>query len=95
MNMHGDRYFIFQEPWSETQQERLQLQRARVLEVNRHLAALTEGGERGGFPLQLNLAVHGSPGAQQLQQQAAAAQRYRHQNFILTEVRIFLLKFSG
>lgn len=73
------------EPWSETQQERIQLQRARVLEVNRHLAALTDGGERGGFPLQLNLAVHGSPGAQQLQQQAAAAQRYRHQNLLLTE----------
>ena len=73
------------EPWSETQQERLQLQRARVLEVNRHLAALTDGGERGGFPLQLNLAVHGSPGTHQLQQQAAAAQRYRHQNFLLTE----------
>lgn len=78
-----------QEPWSETQQERIQLQRARVLEVNRHLAALTDGGERGGFPLQLNLAVHGSPGAQQFQQQAAAAaaaQRFRHQNLILTEV---------
>lgn len=73
------------EPWSETQQERIQLQRARVLEVNRHLAALTDGGERGGFALQLNLAVHGSPGAQQLQHQAAAAQRFRHQNLILTE----------
>ncbi|XP_034254860.1 suppressor APC domain-containing protein 2 isoform X2 [Thrips palmi] len=76
------------EPWSETQQERIQLQRARVLEVNRHLAALTDGGERGGFPLQLNLAVHGSLGAQQLQQQAAAAaaaQRFRHQNLMLTE----------
>ncbi|KAJ1525442.1 hypothetical protein ONE63_010254 [Megalurothrips usitatus] len=73
------------EPWSETQQERIQLQRARVLEVNRHLAALTDGGERGGFPLQLNLAVHGSPGAQQLQHQVAAAQRFRHQNLILTE----------
>lgn len=64
--------------------------------MNRHLAALTEGGERGGFPLQLNLAVNGSPGAQQIQQQAAAAQRFRHQNLILTEVEsTFILHLNS
>lgn len=45
------------EPWSELQQERLELQRARIFEVNRHLAALTDSWERGGLPLHINLAV--------------------------------------
>ncbi|XP_075230065.1 suppressor APC domain-containing protein 2 [Lycorma delicatula] len=46
------------EQWSEAQQERLELQRARVLEVNRHLATLTDCGERGGLPLHMNLAIN-------------------------------------
>ncbi|KAJ9587698.1 hypothetical protein L9F63_018878 [Diploptera punctata] len=46
------------EQWTEAQQERLELQRARVLEVNRHLATLTDSWERGGLPLHMNLAVH-------------------------------------
>jgi hypothetical protein len=44
--------------WSEAQQERLDLQRARVLECNRHLNALVESWERGGFPIHMNLALH-------------------------------------
>ncbi|XP_026680251.1 suppressor APC domain-containing protein 2 isoform X5 [Diaphorina citri] len=44
--------------WSEAQQERIELQRARVLEVNRHLAMLTDSAERGGLPLHMNLAMH-------------------------------------
>uniref|UniRef100_A0A1B6HNP1 Suppressor APC domain-containing protein n=1 Tax=Homalodisca liturata TaxID=320908 RepID=A0A1B6HNP1_9HEMI len=59
--------------WSEAQHERLELQRARVLEVNRHLAALTESGERGGLPLHMNLAV------------THPLTRLKQQNLLLTE----------
>ncbi|KAL1375018.1 hypothetical protein pipiens_017748 [Culex pipiens pipiens] len=45
------------EPWTDAHQERLDLQRARVLEVNRHLMTLAESWERGGFPLHMNLAL--------------------------------------
>ncbi|XP_014247982.1 suppressor APC domain-containing protein 2 [Cimex lectularius] len=59
------------EQWSEAQEERLELQRARVLEVNRHLATLTDPGERGGLPLHMNLAVtpHSSQFISKLKQQ--------------------------
>ncbi|XP_074038141.1 suppressor APC domain-containing protein 2 [Leptinotarsa decemlineata] len=71
------------EHWSEAQQERLELQRARVLEVNRHLAALTESWERGGLPLHMNLAVnhypHNQPPPQELND------RLKRQNRLLTE----------
>lgn len=67
------------ETWSETQQERLELQRARVLEVNRHLAALTESWERGGLPLHMNLAVHHYPPPQDL------TDRLKQENRMLTE----------
>uniref|UniRef100_A0A182I583 Suppressor APC domain-containing protein n=1 Tax=Anopheles arabiensis TaxID=7173 RepID=A0A182I583_ANOAR len=50
------------ETWTETQQERLDLQRARVLEVNRHLMMLAESWERGGFPMHMNLALRPLPG---------------------------------
>ncbi|XP_050299200.1 suppressor APC domain-containing protein 2 [Anthonomus grandis grandis] len=65
------------ETWSETQQERIELQRARVLEVNMHLAALTESWERGGLPLHMNLAVHHPP--------HDFGERLKQQNRILTE----------
>ncbi|TDG47715.1 hypothetical protein AWZ03_005859 [Drosophila navojoa] len=45
------------EQWSELQQERLNYQRARVLEANRSLALLTETWEHGGYPLHINLAL--------------------------------------
>ncbi|XP_063910839.1 suppressor APC domain-containing protein 2 [Zophobas morio] len=67
------------EPWSEAQQERLELQRARVYEVNRHLAALTDSWERGGLPLHMNLAVHHYPQTQDL------TDRVKQQNRLLTE----------
>lgn len=77
-------YFCFvKEHWSEAQQERLELQRARVLEVNRHLAALTESWERGGLPLHMNLAVHHYP---QGQQTPHITDRLKQQNRLLTEV---------
>lgn len=49
--------FHLKEQWSESQQERLNFQRARVLEVNRSLSALSECWERGGFPFHFNLAI--------------------------------------
>lgn len=67
------------EPWSEAQQEKLELQRARVLEVNRHLAALTDSWERGGLPLHMNLAVHHYPQPHDL------SSRLKQQNHLLTE----------
>lgn len=69
--------WYFQEQWSEAQEERLELQRARVLEVNRHLATLTDPGERGGLPLHMNLAV--SPHSSHL------IARLKQQNHILTQ----------
>lgn len=70
-----------QEQWTEAQQERLELQRARVLEVNRHLATLTDSWERGGLPLHMNLAVHhASPAPHDI------LSRLKQQNHLLTEV---------
>ncbi|XP_060519797.1 suppressor APC domain-containing protein 2 [Cylas formicarius] len=68
------------ETWSEAQQERLDLQRARVLEVNRHLSALTESWERGGLPLHMNLAVHHYPPSHH-----DPSDRLKQQNRLLTE----------
>ncbi|XP_055598907.1 suppressor APC domain-containing protein 2-like [Uranotaenia lowii] len=45
------------EIWTDAHQERLDLQRARVLEVNRHLTTLADSWERGGFPMHMNLAL--------------------------------------
>lgn len=77
-----------QDQWTEAQQERIELQRARVLEVNRHLSALTDGGERwGGLPLHMNLAVHSSnnPGII-IHQNPQVMATLKHRNHILTEV---------
>ncbi|XP_011336860.1 suppressor APC domain-containing protein 2 isoform X2 [Ooceraea biroi] len=71
------------EQWTEAQQERLELQRARVLEVNRHLAALISSWERGGLPLHMNLAFLSAPTSVQLQQDTLS--RLRQQNHRLTE----------
>uniref|UniRef100_A0A336MYE5 CSON009916 protein n=1 Tax=Culicoides sonorensis TaxID=179676 RepID=A0A336MYE5_CULSO len=43
------------EHWTEAQQERVDLQRARIFEVNRHLMTLYESD---GFPMHMNLALH-------------------------------------
>lgn len=71
------------EQWTEAQQERLELQRARVLEVNRHLAALISTWERGGLPLHMNLAFLSTPSSAQLQQDMLS--RLKQQNHRLTE----------
>ncbi|XP_012279475.1 suppressor APC domain-containing protein 2 isoform X2 [Orussus abietinus] len=71
------------EQWTEAQQERLELQRARVLEVNRHLATLISSWERGGLPLHMNLAVLSTPVSTQLHQDMLS--RLKQQNHRLTE----------
>lgn len=62
----------------------MELQRARVLEVNRHLAALISSWERGGLPLHMNLAFLSAPTSAQLQQDMLS--RLKQQNHRLTEV---------
>lgn len=71
------------EQWTEAQQERLELQRARVLEVNRHLAALISSWERGGLPFHMNLAFLSTPTSAQLHQDMLS--RLKQQNHRLTE----------
>ncbi|XP_050432041.1 suppressor APC domain-containing protein 2 isoform X2 [Adelges cooleyi] len=73
--------------WTEAQQERIELQRARVLEVNRHLSALTDGGEGwSGLPLHMNLAVHSAnhPGTI-LNQNPQVVATLKHRNHVLSE----------
>ena len=64
--------------------KKLELQKARVLEVNRHLAALTESWERGGLPLHMNLAVHHVAPTD-------IVSRVKHQNRLLTKVKYFVI----
>ncbi|KAG7188102.1 hypothetical protein KM043_015951 [Ampulex compressa] len=71
------------EQWTEAQQERLELQRARVLEVNRHLAALISSWERGGLPLHMNLAFLSTPTNAQHHQDVLS--KLKQQNLRLTE----------
>lgn len=75
------------EQWTEAQQERLELQRARVLEVNRHLLMLTDSWERGGLPLHMNLAVHAPyhPGGGANTHGDGIVSRLKNQNHLLTE----------
>ncbi|XP_062547668.1 suppressor APC domain-containing protein 2 [Armigeres subalbatus] len=67
------------ETWTDTHQERLDLQRARVLEVNRHLMTLAESWERGGFPMHMNLALR-PPGAMSYHHPAQQQQRAQTQS---------------
>ncbi|XP_046400681.1 suppressor APC domain-containing protein 2 [Ischnura elegans] len=88
MGSHG-------EQWTEAQQERIELRRARVLEVNRHLALLCRwgSGENGdNSPLEdwghMNLALphHRRPPQQSDNPQGnLLVERLKHQNHLLTE----------
>lgn len=82
---------LFQEQWSEAQQERIELLRARILEVNRHLATLggnsgdsnkNVGTDRDGLPLHMNLAVH----SQSRISQAQVLSQLKRQNHVLSRV---------
>ena len=83
--IYGNQKLFSQEQWSEAQAEKLELQKARVLEVNRHLTTLTESWERGGLPLHMNLAVHNAAPTD-------VVTRIKHQNHLLNKV-IFLFFF--
>lgn len=93
-------FVIYQEPWSEAHQERLELLRARVLELNRQLGALAAGWRHGQLSLHMNLALP----AMALTAPSAVpnnASVLRSQNRILAEVcdllvfTFFMGKFSG
>lgn len=63
----------------------MDLQRARVLEVNRHLTTLAESWERGGFPMHMNLALRHQPSMQQYQYPNDVINRLKQQNHQLSE----------
>lgn len=69
-----------QDHWTDAQQERLDLQRARILEVSRHLMTLYQGD---GFPMHMNLALH--HGMQQYQTAPDIVSRLKQQNQRLTD----------
>lgn len=78
---------IRKEPWSEAHQERLELLRARVLELNRQLGALAAGWRHGQLSLHMNLALP----AMALTAATTAPNNtsvLRSQNRILSEVRV-------
>ncbi|XP_053626093.1 suppressor APC domain-containing protein 2 [Plodia interpunctella] len=54
---YAGRMGTYVEPWSEAHQERLELLRARVLELNRQLGALAAGWRHGQLSLHMNLAL--------------------------------------
>ena len=74
----------FQEQFTEAHQERLDFQRARVLEVNRHLLTLVDSWERGGFPMHMNLALR-TPNYQYSQYPMNDVNRLKQQNSQLSE----------
>ncbi|XP_004929264.4 suppressor APC domain-containing protein 2 isoform X1 [Bombyx mori] len=57
---YAGRMGAYVEPWSEAHQERLELLRARVLELNRQLGALAAGWRHGPLSLHMNLALPAS-----------------------------------
>ncbi|XP_013200692.1 suppressor APC domain-containing protein 2 [Amyelois transitella] len=58
---YAGRMGTYVEPWSEAHQERLELLRARVLELNRQLGALAAGWRHGQLSLHMNLALPVTP----------------------------------
>ncbi|XP_046961906.1 suppressor APC domain-containing protein 2 [Vanessa cardui] len=54
---YAGRMGAYVEPWNEAHQERLELLRARILELNRQLGALAAGWRHGPLSLHMNLAL--------------------------------------
>lgn len=81
---------FFKEPWNEAHQERLELLRARVLELNRQLGALAAGWRHGQLSLHMNLAL---PAAAPATPNNAAV--LRSQNRMLAEVFCFFYNNSS
>lgn len=85
---------MLQEPWSEAHQERLELLKARILELNRQLGALAAGWRHGQLSLHMNLALPAASlsasGTSATPNNAAVL---RSQNRMLAEVYLFLTYF--
>ncbi|XP_020801228.1 suppressor APC domain-containing protein 2-like [Drosophila serrata] len=77
----GTRY----EQWSELQQERLNFQRARVLEANRSLQILADTWEHGGYPLHINLALP-TPAVSKPRQMSDLLSRVREKPPLLSDL---------
>ncbi|XP_017027627.1 suppressor APC domain-containing protein 2 [Drosophila kikkawai] len=71
--------------WSELQQERLNFQRARVLEANRSLQILADTWEHGGYPLHINLALP-SPAVSKPRQMSDLLSRVREKSPLLSDL---------
>ncbi|KAH8314483.1 hypothetical protein KR059_009622 [Drosophila kikkawai] len=71
--------------WSELQQERLNFQRARVLEANRSLQILADTWEHGGYPLHINLALP-SPAVSKPRQMSDLLSRVREKPPLLSDL---------
>lgn len=82
-----DNIFIFKEPWNEAHQERLELLRARILELNRQLGALASGWRHGPLSLHMNLALPATMNAMPTTPNNAAV--LKSQNRMLAEVRYY------
>ncbi|XP_026757347.2 suppressor APC domain-containing protein 2 [Galleria mellonella] len=79
---YAGRMGVYVEPWSEAHQERLELLRARVLELNRQLGTLAAGWRNGQLSLHMNLAL---PMAQLSTSNAPNASMLQSQNRMLAE----------
>ncbi|KAH8252659.1 hypothetical protein KR032_001111 [Drosophila birchii] len=73
------------EQWSELQQERLNFQRARVLETNRSLQILADTWEHGGYPLHINLALP-TPAVSKPRQMSDLLSRVREKAPLLSDL---------
>ncbi|KAH8258104.1 hypothetical protein KR038_005734 [Drosophila bunnanda] len=73
------------EQWSELQQERLNFQRARVLEANRSLQILADTWEHGGYPLHINLALP-TPAVSKPRQMSDLLSRVREKPPLLSDL---------
>ncbi|XP_037715628.1 suppressor APC domain-containing protein 2 [Drosophila subpulchrella] len=71
--------------WSELQQERLNFQRARVLEANRSLQILADTWEHGGYPLHINLALP-TPAVPKPRQMTDLLSRVREKTPLLSDL---------
>ncbi|KAM3959087.1 suppressor APC domain-containing protein 2 [Aphomia sociella] len=79
---YAGRMGAYVEPWSEAHQERLELLRARVLELNRQLGTLAAGWRNGQLSLHMNLAL---PATQLSASTAPNASVLQSQNRMLAE----------
>lgn len=76
-----------QEYSTDAHEERLRFQMARILDVNQHLAALVDSGDKPSFPLHMNLAllnINVNQNQNQSQEVSDEVKRLREQNVKLS-----------